>query len=31
MPEKFVPTFESLYERKVPDWFRDTKFGIWAH
>ena len=31
MPERFAPTFESLYEKKIPDWFRDTKFGIWAH
>jgi alpha-L-fucosidase len=28
----FKPTWESLKEQyKVPDWFRDAKFGIWAH
>ena len=31
MSEKFEPTFESLYEHKTPDWFRDAKFGIWSH
>ena len=25
-------TWQSLAERfRVPDWFRDAKFGIWAH
>ena len=28
---KFQPTWESLRQYKVPDWFRDAKFGIWAH
>jgi alpha-L-fucosidase len=28
---KFAPTWESLRQYKVPDWFRDAKFGIWAH
>jgi alpha-L-fucosidase len=28
---KFQPTWESLQQYKVPDWFRDAKFGIWAH
>ncbi len=28
---KFEPSFESLYNRQVPDWFRDAKFGIWSH
>lgn len=31
MAEKFEPTFESLYNFKTPDWFRDAKFGIWSH
>jgi len=24
-------TRESLQAYKIPDWFRDAKFGIWAH
>lgn len=28
---KFSPDWESLRNYKVPDWFRDAKFGIWAH
>lgn len=27
----FQPTWESLRHYQVPDWFRDAKFGIWAH
>jgi alpha-L-fucosidase len=27
----FQPTWESLSQFEVPDWFRDAKFGIWAH
>lgn len=27
----FKPTTQSLQEYKCPDWFRDAKFGIWAH
>ncbi len=27
----FQPTRESLQAYKTPDWFRDAKFGIWAH
>ena len=27
----FQPTWESLSAYQVPDWFRDAKFGIWAH
>src|ERR1035441_5726962 len=27
----FQPTWESLANYQVPDWFRDAKFGIWAH
>lgn len=28
---KFKPTLQSLASYEVPDWFRDAKFGIWAH
>ena len=28
---KFQPTWESLRTYEVPEWFRDAKFGIWAH
>ncbi len=28
---QFKPTMESLKQYKCPDWFRDAKFGIWAH
>jgi alpha-L-fucosidase len=27
----FEPTFESLKNYQCPEWFRDAKFGIWAH
>ncbi len=27
----FAPTEESLKQYKCPEWFRDAKFGIWAH
>ncbi|HEV2473404.1 MAG TPA: alpha-L-fucosidase [Chthonomonadales bacterium] len=27
----FEPNWESLAGYKCPDWFRDAKFGIWAH
>ncbi len=31
-PGPFKPTWESLAGGyKCPDWFRDAKFGIWAH
>src|SRR5881227_1466289 len=30
-PGPFQPTWESLKQYKAPDWFRDAKFGIWAH
>ena len=30
-PGKFEPTWKSLSQYKVPDWFRNAKFGIWAH
>jgi alpha-L-fucosidase len=28
---KFEPTWESLKQYKVPEWFRDAKFGIYFH
>jgi alpha-L-fucosidase len=31
-PGPFQPTWASLTENyRAPDWFRDAKFGIWAH
>lgn len=27
----FKPTWESLENYKTPEWFRDAKFGMWAH
>jgi alpha-L-fucosidase len=27
----FKPNLESLSAFKIPDWYRDAKFGIWAH
>ncbi len=27
----FKPSWDSLHQYKTPDWFRDAKFGIWAH
>jgi alpha-L-fucosidase len=28
----FSPTWDSLVDGyRTPDWFRDAKFGIWAH
>jgi alpha-L-fucosidase len=27
----FQPTWDSLKKYQVPDWFRNAKFGIWAH
>ena len=29
--QTFQPTDESFVQYKYPDWFRDAKFGIWAH
>jgi len=29
--DPFEPTWDSLAQYKVPDWFRDAKFGMWAH
>jgi len=28
---KFKPTWQSLEQYQVPEWFRNAKFGIWAH
>lgn len=27
----FQPTWDSLAQYNVPEWYRDAKFGIWAH
>jgi len=27
----FAPSWQSLQQYQCPDWFRDAKFGIWAH
>ncbi len=27
----FEPNWDSLKQYRVPDWFRDAKFGMWAH
>lgn len=27
----FQPTWESLQNYKTPEWYRDAKFGMWAH
>ncbi len=31
MEGEFKPTWDSLQQYQVPEWFRDAKFGIWAH
>lgn len=32
LPEgPYEPTWESLRKYDCPEWFRDAKFGIWAH
>jgi alpha-L-fucosidase len=31
IPGPFRPNWESLKAYRYPDWFRDAKFGIWAH
>ncbi|HEY1803561.1 MAG TPA: alpha-L-fucosidase [Terracidiphilus sp.] len=28
---KYQPTWDSLLEYDTPEWYRDAKFGIWAH
>lgn len=28
---KFEPTWDSLLQYEAPEWYRDAKFGIWAH
>jgi len=28
---KFEPNWSSLEQYQVPEWYRDAKFGIWAH
>ena len=27
----FAPDWESLKQWECPEWFKDAKFGIWAH
>ncbi|HZZ27084.1 MAG TPA: alpha-L-fucosidase [Pirellulales bacterium] len=27
----FQPTWQSLSQYQIPDWYRDAKLGIWAH
>ena len=29
--QTYKPTDESFKQYQYPDWFRDAKFGIWAH
>ena len=29
--DDFQPTWASLAQFQTPDWFRDAKFGMWAH
>src|SRR3954466_4081447 len=29
--DAFEPTWASLAQYRVPEWFRDAKFGMWAH
>lgn len=31
LAQKFQPTLESFKQYTYPEWFRDAKFGIWAH
>src|SRR4051812_11459905 len=28
---QFQPAWDSLAHYRAPEWFRDAKFGIWAH
>ena len=28
---KYQPTWQSLSQHQTPAWFRNAKFGIWAH
>src|SRR6201994_4547333 len=27
----YKPTWDSLLQYEAPEWYRDAKFGIWAH
>lgn len=31
LPGPFKPTWDSLQTYQTPDWYRNAKFGIWAH
>ena len=28
---QYEPTWQSLETHQTPEWFRNAKFGIWAH
>lgn len=30
-PGKFEASWQSLKHYEVPEWYRNAKFGIWAH
>jgi len=30
-PAAFQPTWDSLAQYQTPEWYRDAKFGLWAH
>ena len=30
-PGPFSPSWDSLSQYQTPEWFRDAKFGLWAH
>src|SRR6202000_2539211 len=30
-PGRFLPSWQSLSGYETPEWFRNAKFGIWAH
>lgn len=30
-PSPFKPIWDSLAQYQTPEWFRDAKFGLWAH
>ena len=30
-PQEYEPTWDSLARYQTPEWFRDAKFGLWAH
>ena len=30
-PDPYAPNWDSLLQYDAPEWYRDAKFGIWAH